>query len=68
MKKRHTPDSKPKTCAGNLTRPGKTSQLHGAYQFQAITPNPEDGRTAPDGTIPLDQVIDAKEFIEENQK
>ena len=68
MKKHRPSTPPPKTCAGNLTCPGKTSQLHGAYQFQAITPNPEDGRTAPDGTIPLDQVIEAKEFIEENQK
>ncbi len=43
-------------------------QLHGAYEFQAITPNHKDGRTAPDGSIPLDQVIEAKEFVEENQK
>lgn len=68
MKKQKSPSSQPEQCKGNLTRPGRKSQLHGAYQFQAITPNPGDGRTAADGTIPLDQVIEAKEFIEENQK
>lgn len=68
MKKHSKPSPQPKHCEGNLTRPGTGSQLHGAYEFQAITPNHKDGRTAPDGSIPLDQVIEAKEFVEENQK
>ena len=62
MKKHSKPSPQPKHCEGNLTRPGTASQLHGAYEFQAITPNHKDGRTAPDGSIPLDQVIEAKDF------
>ena len=46
MKKQKSPSSQPEQCKGNLTCPGRKSQLHGAYQFQAITPNPGDGRTA----------------------
>ena len=68
MKKYSNPSQEPSLCKGNLTRSKHADQLHGAYQYQAITPNPQDGRTAPDGSIPLDQVIDAKEFIEENKK
>lgn len=43
MKKHSKPSPQPKHCEGNLTRPGTASQLHGAYEFQAITPNHKDG-------------------------
>lgn len=53
---------------GNQTRTdGHAKQLHGAYAYQAITdPDNKDKNGIPE--IPLEQVIDAKQFVEENEK
>ena len=60
---------KPLTCEGNATTlKDNGCQVHGAYEFQAITgPAPHKG-SKEDGEIPLNQVMEAREFIEENQK
>ena len=53
---------------GNHTHTdGHAKQLHGDYAYQAITdPDNKDKNGIPE--IPLEQVIEAKRFVEENEK
>ena len=53
---------------GNRTRThGHAKQLHGAYAYQAIT-DPDNKDKNGISEIPLEQVIEAKKFVEENEK
>ena len=63
------PDLKPAILSqGNHTHTDvHAKQLHGDYAYQAITdPDNKDKNGIPE--IPLEQVIEAKRFVEENEK
>ena len=69
-KNKKEPDSgHPILCKGNQTTlKDNGCQFHGAYEYQAIT-GPAPHKNAKEGEpIPLNQVIEARKFIEENKK